>query len=77
MMTSERNIFNSLYNNYDCEIIKKVRYIEKLEDKLVKHRNARTFNLECLKEKALPSECKIKFKCKNNFERKIIEKVEL
>ena len=64
-MTSERNIFNHLYKNYDHGIIKEVRFIEKLELRLAKHKTARSFNLGCLQEKVIPSGCKIKFKSKN------------
>ena len=77
MMTPERNIFNHLYNNYDCGIIKEVRCIEKLEFTVAKDRAARTFNLSCLQEKVIPSGCRIKFKSKKNIERNIIRKAEL
>ena len=52
MMTSKRNIFNHLYNNYNCGIIKEVRCVEKLELRLAKHINGTTFNLRCLQEKS-------------------------
>ena len=76
-MTSERNIINHPFNSDDHGIINVVRNIEKLEYRLVKHRSTRTFNLRCLQEKFIPTGCRVKFKCKNNFERKIIKKAEL
>ena len=63
-MTSEMNTINQLYNSYDCRIIKEVKSIEKLEQKLVRHRSARMFNLRCLQEKVI-----------KNFKRKMIKKL--
>ena len=76
-MTSGRNIFNHLYNNYDNRIIKEVECVEKLELRLARHRTARTLNLRCIQEKVIPSGCRTKFKGENNSERNIIRKAEL
>ena len=51
-ITSEMNIVNHLYSDYDQEILRGVRKLEGLEHKLVKHRGAHIFKFQYLHEKS-------------------------
>ena len=70
------DIISKLYTNYDQETLKEVQKLEGLEHKLVKHRGAQVFNLQCLHEEVIPTGCKIKFKCYNFAKSNIIRRAE-